>query len=127
MSWGSENQSPMLEQVVNYATGNGLIMVAAAGNKPTGRPVYPAAYTNVIGVGALMPDGSVWDQSNYGTFVSVYAPGVANMPVGHNGDSGTYAGTSISTAYIAHRIAQILAETPDADIETIISTLNASN
>jgi len=127
MSWGSENQSPMLEQVVTYATGNGLIMVAAAGNTPTGRPVYPAAYPNVIGVGALMPDGSVWDQSNYGEFVSVYAPGVARMPVGHNGGSGTYAGTSISTAYIAHRIAQVLVETPDADIETIISNLNSSN
>jgi thermitase len=30
--------------------------VAAAGNAPTGNPVYPAAYDNVIGVGALNPE-----------------------------------------------------------------------
>lgn len=126
MSWGSEHSSPMLEKVVKYATDNGLIIVAAAGNSPTGKPVYPAAYKNVIGVGALMPNGSVWDQSNFGEFVSVYAPGIAQMPVGHNGNPGTYAGTSISTAYMANQIAQILEDQPDTDTEQIISILKTN-
>jgi thermitase len=127
MSWGSEQSNPMLETVVQYATDKGLILVAAAGNSPTGKPVYPAAYKNVIGVGALAPNGTLWEQSNYGDFVSVYAPGVAQMPVGHNGSPGIYAGTSISTAYIASKVVQILEDQPDADIGEILSILNSNN
>ena len=123
LSWGSETSSPMLETTIDYATDNGLILVAAAGNAPTGKPVYPAAYENVIGVGALTPDGKPWDQSNYGDFVAVYAPGLAEMPVGYQGDPGTYVGTSIATAYTAHQVAAILDQQPDADMATILLNL----
>ena len=123
LSWGSETSSPMLETTIDYATEKGLILVAAAGNAPTGKPVYPAAYENVIGVGALTPDGKPWDQSNYGDFVAVYAPGLAEMPVGYQGDPGTYVGTSIATAYTAHQVAAILDQQPDADMATILLNL----
>lgn len=123
LSWGSETSSPMLETAIDYATERGLIVVAAAGNAPTGKPVYPAAYENVIGVGALAPDGGPWSQSNYGDFVAVYAPGLAEMPVGYQGDPGTYAGTSIATAYTAHLVAAILDQQPDADMASILLNL----
>ena len=123
LSWGSETASLMLETTIDYAVGKGLILVAAAGNAPTGKPVYPAAYENVIGVGALTPDGEPWDQSNHGNFVAVYAPGLADMPVGYQGDPGTYIGTSIATAYTAHKVAAILDQQPDADMATIILNL----
>lgn len=123
LSWGSENASPMLKTAIDYAAEKGLILVAAAGNVPTGKPVYPAAYENVIGVGALTPDGEHWEQSNYGDFVAVYAPGLAELPVGYQGDPGTYAGTSIATAYTAHLVASILDKMPDADMETILLNL----
>ena len=126
MSWGSEESSLMLEKAIHYASDKGLILVAAAGNSPTGLPVYPAAYEEVIGVGALLPNGTVWEDSNRGDFVSVYAPGIAEMPVGHDGDPGIYAGTSISAAYIAHRIAAILQEQPGADTAALVTELNAA-
>ncbi len=126
MSWGSGESNLMLERAIQYASDKGLILVAAAGNSPTGLPVYPAAYESVIGVGALLPDGAVWDGSNHGDFVSVYAPGIAQMPVGHDGDPGVYAGTSISAAYIAHQIAAILQEQPGADTQAIITELKAA-
>jgi hypothetical protein len=102
-------------------------LVAAAGNAPTGNPVYPAAYDHVIGVGALNADGDTWEQSNYGDFVAVLAPGMADLPVGYQGDPGVYAGTSIATAYTARRIAAILSQTPDADRETIVKMLNGND
>ena len=123
LSWGSETSSALLESATRYAAAKGLILVAAAGNAPTGDPVYPAAYDNVIGVGALTPDGNAWEQSNYGDFVAVSAPGLANLPVGYNGDPGTYAGTSIATAYTARRVAAILNQNPDADRATILRIL----
>ncbi len=123
LSWGSETSSTLLASAVRYAADKGLILVAAAGNSPTGNPVYPAAYDNVIGVGALNPDGNAWDQSNFGDFVAVSAPGLADLPVGYKGDPGTYAGTSIATAYTARRVAAILNQNPDADRATILRML----
>ena len=123
LSWGSETPSSLLASAVRYAAAKGLILVAAAGNSPTGNPVYPAAYENVIGVGALNPNGDAWDQSNFGDFVAVSAPGLADLPVGYKGDPGTYAGTSIATAYTARRVAAILNQNPDADRATILRIL----
>ena len=57
LSWGSETKSVFMENAFEYASSKGLIIVASAGNEPTGTPVYPAAYPSVIGVGALAPHG----------------------------------------------------------------------
>ena len=123
LSWGTDSESPMMQSVMDYAEEQGLLVVAAAGNTPTGKPVYPAAFNNVIGVGALTPDGKIWEQSNFGDFVSVYAPGTANMPVGYKGEPGIYAGTSIATAYTARKIAKILAENPKAEMREVLNQL----
>ena len=123
LSWGSETPGALLESATRYAAAKGLILVAAAGNAPTGNPIYPAAYDSVIGVGALSPNGDAWDQSNYGDFVAVSAPGMADLPVGYKGDPGIYAGTSIATAFTARRVAAILNQNPDADRATILRML----
>ena len=120
LSWGSETRSDFLESALNYARSKGLLIVASAGNEPTGKPVYPAAYPSVIGVGALGPDGKSWEKSNHGDFVSVYAPGFATLPVGYKGDPGAYAGTSISAAFVANVIADYLSEHPNASTEEIL-------
>ena len=117
LSWSSETDSSFLKSTMNYAKSRGLTIVAAAGNRPSGKPVYPAAYPSVLSVSALAPDGKPWDQSNFGDFVDIAAPGFANLPVGHKGDPGTYAGTSISTAYVAGKIAAWLREHPGGDLK----------
>jgi len=125
LSWGSETDSAFLERAFEYAGAKGLIIVASAGNKPTGKPVYPAAYPSVIGVGALGPHGKKnWVNSNYGSFVAFYAPGFANMPIGHNGDPGIYAGTSISAAYVANSISSFLSQKPSATMQEVLQFLN---
>ncbi len=123
LSWGTENPSPLLESAIDYAVKKGLVIVAAAGNTPSGNPVYPAAYDSVIGVGALDQKGEKWEQSNFGDFVAVSAPGLAELPVGYKGDPGTYAGTSIATAYTARQVANLLNQHPDADRSTILRLL----
>lgn len=125
LSWGTKTNSVFMEKAFEYANTKGLIIVAAAGNEPTGNPVYPAAYPSVIGVGALDHHGTKkWINSNYGSFVVFYAPGFANMPVGHNGEPGIYAGTSISAAYIANSISGFLSQNPSATTKEVIEFLN---
>lgn len=108
MSWGSETKSQFLETMIEDLSSKGLVIVASAGNEPTGKPYYPAAYPSVIAVGALDPQGKVWEKSNFGEFVDVSAPGFATLPVGYRGDPGTYAGTSISAAFVANLTANAL-------------------
>ncbi len=125
MSWGSDIRSDFLENALNYADEKGLILVAAAGNEATGKEVWPAAYSSVIGVGALAPDGKTWENSNYGSFVTVSAPGFASLPVGYKGEAGAYAGTSIATAYVANSIARYLSEHPNAGKREVFKSIDS--
>ena len=119
LSWGSEQRSAFLELILDNAASKGMIIVASAGNEPTGKPVYPAAYPSVMGVGAEYPNGKTWEQSNYGSFVALYAPGFAVFPVGYKGEPGIYGGTSISAAYTANRIADYWSKHPGSSIQQI--------
>ena len=104
MSWGAEIDSRFLKTAMQFAAKNGMALYAAAGNEPTGTPVYPAGYNSVIAVGGLNPDGTQWEESNYGEFVERYEPALANF----KGQS--YAGTSIASPYAAFRAANDTSE-----------------
>jgi hypothetical protein len=125
LSWGSPIPSDFINDTLEYGASKGLIIVASAGNEPTGKPVYPAAYESVIGIGALAPTGRNWKNTNYGDFVDVYLPGFADMPVGYKADPGIYAGTSISAAFAANRIAAFLSQNPQAGKKEIMANLFA--
>ncbi len=99
MSWGSDIDSSFMRAAMDYAAANGMTLFASAGNEPTGVPIYPAGYDSVIAVGGLNPDGTVWENSNYGDFVKIYEPAW----VFFNGQ--TYAGTSDASPYAAFKAA----------------------
>ncbi len=115
LSWGTATRSEFIAEAIAHAQSRGAVVVAAAGNEPTGRAMYPAAYPGVVAVSALNADASPWDRSNYGDFVAVAAPGRASLPVGHDGPPGAYAGTSIASAYVARELALYFARNPTAD------------
>ena len=126
MSWGSETRSSFMANAMAYAQSKGIILVAAAGNTPTGRPVYPAAYPGVIAVGAVAAGGERWENSNHGDFVDLAAPGTANMPVGHEGPAGSYAGTSISSVFVSRALSLYLGKYPECSNEDAVSALMAA-
>ncbi|MCR5665355.1 MAG: S8 family serine peptidase [Eubacterium sp.] len=70
-----------LEEAVDYAADNGVIIVGAAGNSSTSSStgeddyVYPAAYDNVISVGAVDSDMVVRTNSQKNDTLDVVAPG----------------------------------------------------
>jgi hypothetical protein len=123
MSWGADHDSSVLRGAVAYAQSQAMVLVAAAGNRPDGEPVYPAGYDGVVAVSALNSDGSVWENSNLGEFVAVAAPGTAVFPVGHEGPPGAYAGTSVASAFVARSLVLYLQRTPGAGPEEAVEAL----
>ncbi len=92
MSLGGSGYSPVLGDAIRKATEAGLIVIAAAGNEHTTTPSYPAALPEVIGVGALDPDGERAPYSNGGTNVDVMAPGGAEDRRAPWGSTGIFGG-----------------------------------
>ncbi|MDI9244846.1 S8 family peptidase [Marinobacter sp. CHS3-4] len=77
LSLGGLGNSEALRNAINAAWdgGNGKLIVAAAGNAATSDATFPAAYDNVIGVGAVDGAGVLAGYSNTGPSVNVVAPG----------------------------------------------------
>lgn len=69
--------STTLETAVNNAWNAGVVLVAAAGNGGNTSMNYPAAYLNVIAVGATNNRDEKALFSTYGAWVDVAAPGVS--------------------------------------------------
>jgi subtilisin family serine protease len=64
----------LLRFAVANAARAGITVVASAGNDGVCTPQYPAAFPDVIAVGALGPDGPA-EFTNYGCWVDACAPG----------------------------------------------------
>ncbi|HEY0355192.1 MAG TPA: S8 family serine peptidase, partial [Flavisolibacter sp.] len=62
------------EEVIKYALGKGVTIVAASGNDGTNDKYYPGALPGVLAIGAVNDTGSIADFSNYGV-VTLVAPG----------------------------------------------------
>jgi subtilisin family serine protease len=52
LSFGDPSSSPLMEDVLRWASDRGVIAVASSGNAGSGQARYPAAYPSVIAVGA---------------------------------------------------------------------------
>ncbi len=99
MSLGSSGNSQVLQNVINQASQQGVVMFAAAGNDPVTTATYPAAYPGVIAVTASGPDGGIASYANRGSFVQIIAPGDNVVPF--DGQNYMVEGTSTSTAIVS--------------------------
>jgi len=75
MSFGGTGQDQDLENAINDAFNEDVVLVAAAGNTGSSVPFYPASYGNVISVSAVDIGGEIAYYSNYGSTIDVAAPG----------------------------------------------------
>lgn len=75
LSWGGPGASQFEQDVVNFATEQGSLIVAAAGNGGSSEPSYPAGYEHVLSVAATNGSDVKESYSNYGSTIDVCAPG----------------------------------------------------
>ncbi len=74
-SFGGPGSSQLEQEIIDYATDLGAVVVAAAGNSANDCPGYPAAYRNVLAVAATDSDDRRSSFSSFGYWVDLAAPG----------------------------------------------------
>ena len=112
MSLGSEGDSPLVRDAVQFALARNVALVAAAGNDAVNRVSYPAAYDGVVAVASVDAGGNHLYFSNRGKALDVAAPGFAVVAAWPGGKNVEVSGTSASTALVTGAVAALLSQEP---------------
>ena len=124
LSLGSQTVCPQVVQdAVDYAHSHGVVLVAAAGNDGTDAQSFPANCYYVLGVAATGPDDARAGFSNYGTHVTVAAPGSDIFSTALGGGYEYRNGTSMATPYVAGLAALVRARYPDYTSTEVVSAI----
>src|ERR1039457_1549637 len=101
MSFSFSGTSPELTKAIDYASSQRVIMVASAGNDGQSVVIYPAGYSQVMGIGSTNNQDVRSSFSNYGSVVTIAAPGegmISTYPFNHYAAGW---GTSFSTPLVS--------------------------
>lgn len=103
MSFGGAGGGQTALTIINAAFNSGAVLIAAAGNEGVSTPSFPAAFANVISVGATGNNDQIASFSNFGSTVDVMAPGVSILSTlaGSDDSYGFLSGTSMACPLVA--------------------------
>lgn len=105
----------------------GAVIIAAAGNAgPNAKPLYPAAFPEVIAVTATDAEDKIFAQANRGTHIAVAAPGVAILSAAPEDSYRMQSGTSFAAAQVSGVVALLLERNRNLDAAAIRRILMTS-
>ncbi|HYN49022.1 MAG TPA: S8 family serine peptidase [Candidatus Nanopelagicales bacterium] len=127
LSLGGSSPMNEVQAAITYAVGKGVVVVAAAGNGGTAVPVgYPAAYPNVIAVGAVGSSLALASFSQTGSALDLVAPGVGIVSTVPGPSTASWNGTSMATPFVAAAAALVLAVNPSFTPAQVQARLQAT-
>ncbi|MFE8702416.1 S8 family peptidase [Cytobacillus sp. FJAT-54145] len=126
LSLGNYQPATMMHEAISYAFKNGVVLVAASGNDNTDQPSYPAAFDEVISVGAISYTGHKANFSNYGYYIDVTAPGVEIPSTYFQNRYAALSGTSMASPHVAGLAGLLLSVNPELTNKQIHRVLQKS-
>lgn len=126
-SWNIKAYSKFGEEMVDYATSNGALVVAATGNQGKEDKNYPAQYKNALAVTNTDLNDNRVSNSNIGYYADISAPGlnvVSTTPInGYKRNSGT----SYSSALVSGAAALLASYAPSLSPQELKYRLKAGS
>ncbi|MCP4397397.1 MAG: S8 family serine peptidase [bacterium] len=112
LSLGGLDNSNTIRIAVEQAYKQGAIIIAASGNDGSGVPMYPAALSETISVGATGRYGDKTSFSNYGNTLELAAPGESIYGTVPGNRYEAWNGTSMASPHVAGAAALLLSRNP---------------
>jgi hypothetical protein len=111
----------LLEAALDRAAGDGVVIMAAAGNGgPVARPMYPAAYRSVVAVTAVDAGRQVFRLANRGDYLALAAPGVDLRHARPGGGYAASSGTSFAVPFAVTAAARLRQLQPRENIVDLL-------
>ena len=126
-SWGSTTPGEFQKDVIDYAIINkGCLVVGACGNDGNEVLFYPAAYDGVLTVAASEESDLKKNNSNYGYYVDISAPGENMWSTIGGGSYGNNGGTSMAAPVVSGAAALVKAMNPSYTNQQVAAVLRAT-
>ncbi|WP_174728994.1 PA14 domain-containing protein [Mesobacillus harenae] len=126
LSLGSPEYSRALDEAIQEANRQGVIIVASAGNDSSNLKFYPASLPNVISVSSTDSYDQLSSFSNFGYNIDFAAPGTSILSTFPNNNYGYMSGTSMASPLVAGIAALVWSQCSECTSEQIQSKLKNS-
>lgn len=132
LSLAMDGDSTPVREACRYASAKGSVIVAAAGNNGGGSVAYPAAYPEVIAVGAVTSSGARAGYSQYGAPLELAAPGGETsadriMSLWSGARYVGTTGTSMAAPHVAGAAALVRSVVPTWSAEMVRQSLTSTS
>lgn len=123
VSIGGTNSSSTLQKAVDYAWNKGALVFASAMNSSVSDPYYPAACVHAVAVSATDSNDHLASFSNFGSWITLSAPGTNILTTMNGGGYGYWSGTSFASPIAAGVAALILAANPALTNDAVLALM----
>jgi len=123
ISYGGPGYTSTLQDATDYAWNKGAVIFASAGNSNTSTTQIPASLPNVVAVAATDSSDNKASYSNFGSWITVAAPGSAITTTAKGGGYASVSGTSFSSPITAGLGALVLSVNPTLSNRQVVDII----
>jgi subtilisin family serine protease len=126
LSFGTTTASRTLQGAIQEARKAGVVIVASAGNAGKELKDYPAGFSEAIAVAAVDSADKKASFSNFGSHITLAAPGSNITSTYVGGGFATWSGTSFAAPFVTGAAAQVRAASPSLSPDKVADALRKS-
>jgi thermitase len=126
LSLGTTEESDLLEDVIEEAAEEGVLVIAAAGNLGSRQETYPAADECALAITSVGPTDVKSKFANYGTWVDLAAPGESIYSAFPSDGYAWWSGTSMAAPFAAGQAALLRSYDPSLELEDVAELMGGT-